>query len=72
MSNKFKIDTLQNQLEKMQAQIEKREDLFENRSEKWQESEKGVDHETRTSELQQFAEDLENLIDSINEWNEEY
>ncbi|MCL1654937.1 hypothetical protein M2T28_20135 [Elizabethkingia miricola] len=63
------VTSLHNQLDKLRQMVENREDYFSERSEKWQESEKGEAFEYKTQELEGIADDLENLIDSMKEWN---
>ncbi|MDV4026050.1 hypothetical protein CMT52_17090 [Elizabethkingia anophelis] len=63
------VTSLHNQLDKLRQMVENREDYFSERSEKWQESEKGEAFEYKTQELEGIADDLENLIDSMEEWN---
>ncbi|MDV3950513.1 hypothetical protein CMT75_18525 [Elizabethkingia anophelis] len=66
---KINVTTLHNQLDKLRQMIESREDYFSERSERWQESDSGENFEYKTQELEGIADDLENLIDSIEEWN---
>lgn len=66
---KINVTTLHNQLDKLRQMIESREDYFSERSERWQESDTGENFEYKTQELEGIADDLENLIDSIEEWN---
>lgn len=63
------VTTLHNQLDKLREMIESREDYFSERSERWRESDTGENFEYKTQELEGIADDLENLIDSIEEWN---
>lgn len=42
----------------LEESIARREEVFENRSEKWQESEKGEEHQERTGRLQDMLDEL--------------
>ena len=57
----------------LECKIETRENTFNDRSEKWQESDKGIEYEEKTQELQDtfdnFDVELENLDSLINELN---
>jgi hypothetical protein len=64
-------NTLNEQLLKLKSALEKREDYFSERTDRWRESENGQDYEIKTQELDQIAHDLENLIESLDEWNNE-
>lgn len=63
----FKIDRLEEELQKIRERVADREDIFESRSEKWQESEKGEAYQYATEELDSAADTLENLISEIKE-----
>ena len=64
-------DKLQEKLEKEQRRLEQRDQLYGERSEKWQESEKGLDYEADSSilgtDLENFEQELSNLDDVITE-----
>ena len=63
----FKIDRLEEELQKIRERVADREEIFENRAEKWQESEKGEAYQYATEELDSAADTLENLISEIKE-----
>lgn len=43
----------------IELKIEARENAFEDKSEKWQESEKGIEHQEKTQALQDFFDELD-------------
>jgi len=64
-------DKLQKKFEKEQRRLDQRDQLYGERSEKWQESEKGLDFEADSSilgtDLENFEQELSNLDDVITE-----
>ena len=61
----FNVHTLTAELDKLRIIIEKRNEVFSERTDKWQGSEKGEEYDYKTQELEQCADDLEQVIDTI-------
>jgi len=65
---KILIKQLEKQLEKIEEKIDKREDTFWDRSDNWQESDKGVDFECQTNDLENIRDEIAALIDSAEDF----
>lgn len=61
------IYNLIKQLEALKDLIEQREEHFYDKSDKWQESEKGVEYEDKTLEMESKADELDALIEELKE-----
>ena len=61
------IENLEIQLEELKELIQTREGKIDNMSEKWQESEKCEEWEDKTQEIEEQAEQLENVICELQE-----
>lgn len=59
------IKNLQKQLEKLRELIQAREDKVDGMSERWQESEKCEEYMDKTSDIEDKANDLYNVIDDL-------
>ena len=64
-------DKIKNKFEKENLKLEQRDQLYGERSEKWQESEKGIEYEHNSQilagDLDNFEVDLDNLDNVITE-----
>ena len=63
--NQNHLKSLQKIKDQIEERLEGREMSYDDKSEKWQESEKGVDFEDKTNELQEVFDNLEITIDSL-------
>jgi len=61
------IKSLEKQLEKLREIIQDREDKIDNMSEKWQESEKCEEWEDKTRDIEEQADELDNVILNLTE-----
>jgi len=65
------LSALYSQLEELQAKLiryaEEARTQYDNRSEKWQESEKGIDFQTRVEKLEDAVTGFENLMSDLDE-----
>ena len=68
------LESMKAKLDVLQEKIDKREDSFMDKSEKWQESEKGIEFEEKTSlmldqhcEIESLVDDIENALFSMQE-----
>jgi hypothetical protein len=61
------IKNLENQLEKLRELIQAREDKVDDMSEKWQESEKCEEWMDKTQEIEEQADELDNVISNLQE-----
>lgn len=61
------IKSLEKQLEALRELIQKREDKVDDMSEAWQESEKCVDWEDKTQDIELSADELDTLINELKE-----
>jgi chromosome segregation ATPase len=59
------IAALQSKHDALEEKIENRENYFLDRSEKWQESEKGQEHETKTEEMQAELDSVQDVISEL-------
>ena len=67
MTMKPIIINLEKQLEKLRELIQKREDKIHCMSEKWQESEKCEEWQDKTMDIEEQANELETVLDSLKE-----
>jgi len=61
------IKKLKIQLNALREVVEKRQETFEGRTNKWQESDKGLDFEYTTEDIEAQAEELEAIIENLEE-----
>jgi uncharacterized protein Yka (UPF0111/DUF47 family) len=59
------IKNLKKQLEKLRELIQAREDKVDDMSERWQESEKCEEWMDKTQELEEQADELDNVISNL-------
>lgn len=59
------LDSWKEKLDTLQGRIDSREETFGNRSERWQESEKGMDFEQETERLQDLHLEVETKMEEI-------
>ncbi len=58
-------DQIEKLIEKISEKIDDRDCIYDDRSDKWQESERGIDYSDNTQELQEVLENLEMTLESI-------
>jgi len=64
---KMIINNLEKQLEKLRELVQEREDKIDDMSEKWQESEKCEEWEDKTQDIEEQADELDNVISNLKE-----
>ena len=61
-------DQIDKMMERLTDKIDDRDITFDERSEKWQDSEKGEDFDSKTDQLRETFENLEMTLESLNEF----
>ncbi len=64
---KAEFNQLSKLIEKLELKHEKMDETFWDRSEKWQESDKGVEHEDKMNDLESIIGDLNMAKDELEE-----